>query len=423
MSEGMEQLISVIRKCPTAPHFVEFARQELLKKGFVEISEVKPASEIPNQFFVVRDGRSITVCDVADLSRGTIFSVPLDSMKMATKPNTQLSEGNYEMFRVAPTVYCLAMSYMDRDLKIAGRVIIERDGKIETKLFETDRPVCVIPTAEKSRPFNAEKDLMPIIALADSFDAPVENQSGALLSVIAESAGCKVSEILDFNVDLIDSNPPKIIGGDKSLLAGQHVANLSTGIAAFLEFLNADKCTTGFRVFSGYDSWASQGNSRVGSASTLLRETLSKLGVPPEALSESTIFTPDDLAASSPNWSTLFGEPVENRDFGSGAYIIRQHNRGGTTDRISEVQLTAGAKQEGIKLVTFTQGSRYAIDPTCGSSASITLGVPIVQLGIPTLGKYSIRETVAVSDLAEFRKTAAYIWRAWNSRDMIENLV
>ena len=115
-------------------------------------------------------------------------------------------------------------SWFDRDLSLAGRVIVRDDsGTFQSKLIKIDRPLLRIPTlaihldrsVKENFKFNEETEFVPILGqeIAAQLNAtpkdpvkasngldPSANHHPALLSLLAQELSVKPEEVKDFEL-------------------------------------------------------------------------------------------------------------------------------------------------------------------------------------------------------------------------------
>ena len=91
-------------------------------------------------------------------------------------------------------------SWLDRPLSVAGRVLVETESGIESRLVHPDRAVACIPNLcihfnrdlNNGMKYNPQVDLQPIFGAA----------GGSLRAVLAREAGVKREEIVDADIVL-----------------------------------------------------------------------------------------------------------------------------------------------------------------------------------------------------------------------------
>ena len=136
------------------------------------------------------------------------------------------------------------MTWWDRDLGLAGRVMVAGEGgKIEQKLVRLPYPVAKIPTlaphfgAIANGPFDKETNMTPIVGLedpsieqelekqfnamtaSDAVNDPQRNHSPRLLKAVAKELKVKVEDINDIELELYDFQPAQPFGFDGELLS------------------------------------------------------------------------------------------------------------------------------------------------------------------------------------------------------------
>jgi aspartyl aminopeptidase len=113
-------------------------------------------------------------------------------------------------------------TWYDRDLSVAGRVVVSRDGSFSSKLVKIDRPILRIPSlaihldksANDQFKFNHETEMVPILGLISQqlnvdvdkkTPAPLRsivstNHHSVLLALLADELSAAPEEIHDFEL-------------------------------------------------------------------------------------------------------------------------------------------------------------------------------------------------------------------------------
>ena len=131
------ELIANIDACPTAHHVVERASSILVSQGFeqVALDSAFQSSHLPKSFIVSggsiiawKNGQSIATDGVR------IVGAHTDSPGLHIKPKPDTQIFNWQQLQVEVYGGPLLNSWLDRDLAIAGHVVL-RDGT--TSLFSS----------------------------------------------------------------------------------------------------------------------------------------------------------------------------------------------------------------------------------------------------------------------------------------------
>ncbi|WVQ82981.1 hypothetical protein IAT38_005119 [Cryptococcus sp. DSM 104549] len=315
---------------PTPFHAVHNITSRLLAHGFTPISERRPsASELQpgSKHFYTRNQSSIVAFTLPrDPTPETAISFAvghLDSPCLKVRPVSKRQKGNY--LQVAVELYGGGIwhSWFDRDLSLAGRVIVatppgagedaKESPKYTSKLVKIDRPILRIPTlaihldrtANDSFKFNKETEFQPILGIvADALNdtgaglsrtrsgtpQPFSGGSGRatprldedakngdvarmeerhhpmLLAVLADELGCAIADIQDFELSLFDTQPSSVGGLSNEFVFSPRIDNLMTSfstIEALCEAVDAPNAAaeTNIRCVILFD------NEEVGSVS------------------------------------------------------------------------------------------------------------------------------------------------------------
>jgi aspartyl aminopeptidase len=155
-------------------------------------------------------------------------------------------------------------TWFDRDLSIAGRVILRRSGGVlEHRLLKIDRSILRIPNlcihlqsgAEREAfAVNKENHLMPV--LCNEVQSVLGNQDGSdearpvkkakpdqgnswqagqqpeLLELLADELSCSVADIADFELSLYDTQGAALSGSRSEFLCSSRLDNLASCFTA-----------------------------------------------------------------------------------------------------------------------------------------------------------------------------------------------
>jgi aspartyl aminopeptidase len=240
---------------PTPFHAVHNLSKRLISSGSTQISERQPTSELslkPGQsYFYTRNQSSIVAFTLPEsaTSESTIdFAVGhLDSCCLKIRPVSKRIKENYLQVGVELYGGGIWATWFDRDLSIAGRVIVAQpnaasgEPSFVSKLVKIDRPMLRIPnlaihldrTINEAFKFNKETQFRPILGLvADQLNeskggrstpmpfsgrtSPVQAEQGVketsveakmedkhhplMLAVLADELGCSIGDIHDFEL-------------------------------------------------------------------------------------------------------------------------------------------------------------------------------------------------------------------------------
>ena len=138
-------LAEFITAAPTPYHAVAEVARRLTEAGFVEQPESGTWPDEPGGRFLIRDGTVLAWYRPASAAAGApmrIFAAHTDSPTLKVKPNPDVGAAGWR--QVAVEVYGGALwnSWLDRDLGLAGRLVLF-DGT--SVLVDVHRPLLRVP--------------------------------------------------------------------------------------------------------------------------------------------------------------------------------------------------------------------------------------------------------------------------------------
>ena len=308
---------------------MDSAKLELLAHDFQEIRETDSWSGIVRpggKYFVTRDQSSIVAFAVGKLWKpGNPFAMiaaHTDSPCLKIRP---ISKGGYTGFlQVGAETYGggLWHTWFDRDLGIAGRVMIQIDPHtIESRLVQIDEPVLRIPSLAmhygRQNPFDFHEDihLYPVAGMREAEnDRKIENEAEAedpdsqpepgttiyrhhpfIAKLLAAKLGVHPHKLIEFDLSLYDVQKASIGGANKELIFASRLDNLTMTFCALKAFTRSTLNESALdqeesiRLISFFDNEEVGSVTSRGGWSNFLPNVLKRLALlPSQAASEST---------------------------------------------------------------------------------------------------------------------------------------
>lgn len=345
-------------------------------------------------------------------------------------------------------------TWFDRDLSIAGRVIVKaKEGEITQKLVKIDRPILRIPTLaihldrQEKFEFNKETQLFPIAGLVaaelnrqrkaegagQSADnaGKTENQEDDLedfhplkalperhhpylLDIIAKEAQVDPSSILDFEMLLYDTQKSCIGGLNEELMFSPRLDNQEMSFCAtesLIQSVSDPKALeneSSIRLIALFDHEEIGSNTAQGADSNVLPTILRRLSVlnaqVPEttayeqSLSSSFLISADMAHSVNPNYAGKY-ENDHKPEMNKGTVIKINANARYATNSPGIVLLQEIAQKARTPLQLFVVRNDSSCGSTIGPMLSAALGTRTLDLGNAQLSMHSIRETGGVYDV------------------------
>ena len=260
--EPAKDFVSFVNQSRSPYHAVSNVKERLRTAGFSQVRERDDWASVckpGGKYFVTRNASSIIAFAVGKKWRPgdpvAAVGAHTDSPCLRVKPHSKrLSEGYLE---VGVETYGggLWHTWFDRDLSLAGRVMVKTEGgEFHQRLVDLDSPILRIPNLaihlerQEKFEFNRETQLLPIAGVVqeelnqsskngnadgeskDSKFSPMkaitERHHPALMNLIAEKCKCAVDEIEDFELVLYDFDSARLGGINQDLIFSPRLDNL-----------------------------------------------------------------------------------------------------------------------------------------------------------------------------------------------------
>lgn len=455
-SSVVPHLLEYVNNSCTTFHATAEARKHLLNTGFQQLSELEEWALQPGgRYFFTRNMSSIFAFAVGHKYKpGNGFHVVAahtDSPCPKLKPVSYSAKGGFLHVRVQPYGTGVWQSWFDRDLSIAGRVLLRRkDGVLIHELVRVRRPILRIPTLAKplerglgadGSKVEGEINLAPILAmqieseLAMSCDSessmPMEhNDHGShvypqppsahhplLIQVLAEELKCDVSEVADFELNLYDTQPGCIGGARDDFVFAGRLDNLASTFCALWAFLDTcadpsslvdESCVRMIALFDsgevgGPDSAQTVGPQTMLQGMTRIARWLARgsdsEGVVERSIRRSLIVSADMADAMHPSQVCPAGqeETFYHPKLRDG--LVLRESAGNSNDIVTALLFKEVAKRNNIPIQNFPGARDMGCCSTVSSILAAGYGIRLIDCGLPLLSMHSVREMCSTEDI------------------------
>ena len=300
------------------------ASARLEKAGYTLIRERDAWSTIVRpggKYYLTRNGSSIVAFAVGSNWRPgnaiAIVGAHTDSPCLRVKPVSKKTNVGFLQVGVEAYGGGIWHSWFDRDLSIAGRVLVKEKGNVVPKLVKVEKPLLRIPTLaihlhrQSNFDPNKETELFPIAGLAaaqlnkgaspsteetkkneddsDENFQPLEDMSqrhhAPILEVVASEAGVSPSAIVDFELVLYDTQKSCIGGIADEFVFSPRLDNLGMTYCSIMGLISSTSAETALdgdstiRMAVCFDHEEIGSQSAQGAHSNLLPSVLRRLSV------------------------------------------------------------------------------------------------------------------------------------------------
>jgi aspartyl aminopeptidase len=404
-------LCAFVAASPTPYHAVLEVTRRLALAGFSELDERDAWTLTPgDRRYVVRGGSVIAFVvgnEPPAVAGFRAIGAHTDSPSLRVKPSGELTRSGYRQVGVEVYGGVLLATWMDRDLSIAGRVLVQGASGIEARLVDLRRPVARIPNVAihlnrgvntEGLILNPQKHLAPIIGLGSET---------SLSGLLARELAMPSDAIVSYDLSLYDTLAPALGGAEQEFVFSARLDNLGSAHAATVALVSSLAPAAATRVVALYDHEECGSRSAMGAAGPLLRDVLQRVveayaePVPqafPRAMASSFLVSADMAHAIHPNYADLH-EPSHAPELNRGLVIKSNSNQSYATDGQSAARFTELCHRVGYEPQRFVTRSDLPCGSTIGPITSAELGVATVDVGAPMLSMHSCREMAGTLDV------------------------
>jgi aspartyl aminopeptidase len=413
----LADLVDFLRGSPTPYHAVDSAIARLSAASFLALDPAASWSQLAPGRYYVKQGDSAVLAFAVPAGRKVggfrIVGAHTDSPNLRLKPNAEYVKEGFVQLGVEVYGGALLNSWLDRDLSIAGRVIVKNGAKLETRLMRFDEPLCRVAqlaihldrdVTDKGLVLNKQEHLAPLFGLAGK-DA---KDRASLATMVAMALGVTSSAIVSQELMLYDVTPPAIGGAGGEMLFSARLDNLAMCHAAVRGLIDAAA-----RVDAGdvvpmavlFDHEEVGSGSAYGAESPFLGSALERIvggggGSRDDyhrAIARSLCVSADMAHAVHPNYAERHEARHRVALNGGPTIKINAQQRYATCARTAAL-FQEICRREDVPVQFYAHRTDLPCGSTIGPITSSRLGIRTVDVGNPMLSMHSCRELTGTRD-------------------------
>ncbi len=393
---------------PSPSHAVAELARRLTAAGFTELSETDRWDPAPGgQHFVVRRG-SLVAFRVGSRplaeSGMRLVGAHTDSPTFKVRPHSDVQKAGYRLVGVEPYGGGLWHTWLDRELTVAGRVVL-RGGA--TALVRLPGSPLRLPSLaiHLDRSVREGLTLDPQRHLVPVWDQGLDGEPG-FLEAVASAAGVDADDVVGHDLVLADTPPAARAGADGTWIAAPRLDNLGCSHAGLLALLAAPAGErTQVLVCNDHEEVGS--GSMAGARGSFLEDVIRRLASATDpgdaqavhlAVAHSLLVSADMAHAVHPTQSDRH-EPEHRPRLGGGPVLKLNANQAYATDAATGGWFAERCAAAGVPLQRFVTRADLPCGSTIGPLTATRLGIATVDVGSPMLGMHSCRETASALDV------------------------
>lgn len=409
-------LIDFIDASPSPWHAVASAEARLTANGFTRLEEGQRWQlAAGGRYYVVRGGASLIAFVLG--SRGLaetgfrIVGAHTDSPGLRLKPKAAMAGDG--LLRLGVEVYGgpILATFTDRDLGLAGRVVLRGAADQVTRLVRFAQPLVRLPNLaihmnrevnEQGLKLNKQTELPLILGLLDQGEPP----EAKLRQLLADAAQSDPADLLSWELAVYDVQKGSLWGANGEFIASRQLDNLASTCAALTALIKTQQPTaTCLTALFDHEEVGSESATGAGGSfvSDVLARICFQVGLDEEdrrlAMARSFFVSADMAHAYNPNFPAAY-EPEHKVQVNGGPVIKSNANQRYTTNAETAARFMGLCEKAGVPCQKYAHRTDLGCGSTIGPILAARLGIPSVDVGSPMWAMHSARESGGAHDHA-----------------------
>ena len=400
MDERINGLKNFLDASVSRFHAVAELVKALQEKGYIQLNEKDCWQLVPGgKYYLTRGGSAVMAFRIPKgAAKGFLMSAShSDQPAFKLKENGELV-GKYTRLATEKYGSMIISTWLDRPLSVAGRVMVQTEKGIESRLVNIDRDLLLIPNVaiHMNRKVNegmAWNVAVDTLALAGSPDV-----AGKLEKLLEETAGGK---ILGQDLYLYLREKASVWGMDGEYISSRAIDDLECAWCCTQGFLNAEESDC-IPVLAVLDCEEVGSASAQGADSRLLVSVLERICKSCDLdiyqmLGQSFMVSADNGHAIHPNHPE-YADAANAPEMNKGVVLKFNASQSYATDGASAAVFRSVCNKAGIPVQSFYNRADLPGGGTLGRISLAHVTVPTADIGLAQLAMHSAYETAGVQD-------------------------
>ena len=400
MDNQIYNLMNFLDASPSVYHAVANLEAELKNAGYTALAEGACWKLAPGgKYYLTRGGSAIMAFRIP-MGCPTGFMMTAshsDRPTFKVKENGELA-GAYTRLAVERYGGMIIAPWLDRPLSVAGRVLVETETGIESKLLNIDKDLLLIPNvaihmnrqANDGYKWNPAVDVLPLMGGKDT--------KGKFAAILEEAAGGK---ILGSDLFLYIRQKAAVWGLEDEYVSSAALDDLECAWGCTQGFLHAAE-SSAIPVLCVFNNEEVGSSSSEGADSNLLESLLERICDALNLdlyrmLAQSFMVSADNAHALHPNHPEL-ADPTNAPVLGNGVVLKFNASQRYCTDGVSAAIFRKVCAKANVPVQTYCNRADLPGGSTLGNISLHHVSVPTADIGLPQLAMHSCYETAAVKD-------------------------
>jgi aspartyl aminopeptidase len=413
-------LLRFLQRSPTPYHAVDEAASRLLATGFQKLALGDSWRSLsPGGYVVTREGTLIAFVLPAGprVSAFHLVGAHTDSPNLRLKPLAEIARHGYRQLGVEVYGGVLLASWLDRDLGLAGRVLVRgAGGEPQAHLVHIERPLLRVAQLaihldrdvnERGLVLNRQEHLAPIWGEAMK-DAPT------LAQFCATEMGIAPADLVGLDLMLYDLAAPTLGGAQGEFIFSARLDNLvmcHAGVSALCDAGTKLEAGRAAPVLVLFDHEEIGSQTASGAASSLLPSVLERMVIAlggnredyHRALAGSMCISTDMAHAVHPNYADKH-EAQHQPKMNGGPVIKVNAQQRYATQAPTAARFADLCRAEEVTFQYYAHRTDLPCGSTIGPITATVLGIPTVDVGNAMLSMHSVREMAGARDPSTMRR-------------------
>ena len=359
-----------------------------------------------SKYYVLVNNSSIFAFDLDGYEVGQGYKIVAshtDAPTFKVKPNAVKIVNNYIMVNSEAYGGLIDYTWLDRPLKLGGRVIVREGNKLVTRLYDSNKAIGIIPSlaihmnrsVNSETKFNRHTQMRPILGQADEFD---------FKAYVAAGLNVDVTDVIDYELVFKPFEKSTLVGVNDEFIASNHIDNLQSAYVSFESFVNSTN-NGAVNVYASFDNEEVGSMTKQGAQATILKDILVRISnafkLDDEqhliSLAKSFIVSADNAHANHPNYMEANDEN-HVVTLNGGVVIKYSANQKYTTDALSSSVMSEISRLSGASIQPFVNRADAPGGSTLGAISGTQISIMSVDIGLPQFAMHSSMELGGTKD-------------------------